>query len=127
MKEPCVYTLGIRQLNCKRCEVIYKRRFRENLPAAFGYQRYMINQQNGEIAGWFTSITTAMQVDTFLGNITKGHSAQTLKVFTAGKSTVGKNAPKLMTDTLTNNDVLEVTAENGDVKQYTITVTTVAP
>ncbi|WP_342532476.1 hypothetical protein MHB40_13235 [Lysinibacillus sp. FSL K6-0057] len=83
---------------------------------------YNIDNINGTISGSVMAITTTMQVQAFLDYILKGHTAQTLKVFSAGESTTGSNTPRSPTDTLTINNVLEVTAENGDLKQYTITV-----
>ncbi|WP_342440657.1 hypothetical protein MHB40_13265 [Lysinibacillus sp. FSL K6-0057] len=83
---------------------------------------FNIDNINGTISGSGMVITTSMQVQAFLSYLLKGHTAQTLKVFSAGESTAGGNTPKSLTATLTINDVLEVTAENGDLKQYTITV-----
>ena len=81
---------------------------------------YDIDQENGIILSEFVNITDTMTVQDFLGNIVKGHQAQTLKIFRAGKSSTGGDTPKTGTETLTDNDMLEVTAENGNVKQYTI-------
>ena len=83
---------------------------------------YNIDNTNGTIVNAGRIITTLTQIQELFDFLVKGHPAQTLKVFSAGGSTAGGNTPKSPTDTLTNNDVLEVTAENGDKKLYTITV-----
>jgi uncharacterized repeat protein (TIGR02543 family) len=92
--------------------------------ATVSSSEYTVDNNGGTIVGNSTAITTNVDVQTFLANLTKGNSKATLKVFVTGQSTANGDTAKASDAKLADKDVLEVTAEDGTVKTYTITVTT---